>query len=78
MAGLSQPLQFITGDRDKIMEPRYVRHLASFHSQFQSSQESVLEIPNCGHFAMLEHPDRVATALQKSLQQLSLVSSLQS
>lgn len=78
VAGLSQPLQFITGDRDKIMEPRYVRHLASFHSQFQSSQESVLEIPNCGHFAMLEHPDRVATALQKSLQQLSLVSSLQS
>ncbi|WP_424096919.1 alpha/beta fold hydrolase [Moorena producens] len=33
---LKQPVYFIAGSQDKVMEPKYVRHLASFHSLFQS------------------------------------------
>ena len=46
------------------MEPKYVRHLASFHSSFQQSGDNVIEIPNCGHLAMLEQPDAVANHIR--------------
>ena len=64
VAQLEQPTYFITGDRDPIMEPQYVRHLASFHYLFGDGGENVVEIPNCGHLSMLEHPDIVATTIQ--------------
>ena len=67
---LQQPVHFIAGDRDRIMEPRYVRHLASFHSHFQHSDESVLELPNCGHFAMVEYPGPVADAIRNAVAQI--------
>lgn len=54
VAKLTQPVYFLAGDRDKVMETKYVRHLASFHSLFHSDEGNVIEIPNCGHFAMLE------------------------
>lgn len=57
---LSQPVYFFAGQQDRIMEPKYVRHLASFHPLFQTCQGNVLEIPNCGHLAMLEQTDTVA------------------
>ncbi|MFZ9737645.1 MAG: alpha/beta fold hydrolase [Prochlorotrichaceae cyanobacterium] len=57
---LSQPAYFIGGDRDTIIEPQYVRHLASFHPSFQGSGENLLELGNCGHFAMLEQTAIVA------------------
>lgn len=64
---LSQPVYFFAGQQDKIMEPKYVRHLASFHPLFQSDRGNVLEIPNCGHLAMLEQTDTVSTEIRSIL-----------
>jgi 2-succinyl-6-hydroxy-2,4-cyclohexadiene-1-carboxylate synthase len=64
---LKQPVYFITGTKDKIMEPKYVLHLASFHWMFQGCGENVLQIPDCGHLAMVEQPDAVASYLQNIL-----------
>lgn len=62
---LNQPVYFLAGEDDRIMEPKYVKHLASFHYLFQSGINNVIEIPLCGHMAMLEHPTLVAEHLQK-------------
>ncbi|WP_341730852.1 alpha/beta hydrolase [Microcoleus sp. EPA2] len=64
---LKQPVYFIAGTKDKIMEPKYVLHLASFHWLFQGCGENVLQIPDCGHLAMLEQPDAVANYLTQIL-----------
>lgn len=66
---LKQPVYFIAGTKDKIMEPKYVLHLASFHWMFQGGGENVLELPDCGHLAMVEQPDAVASYLQNILQE---------
>ncbi|MBO0348971.1 alpha/beta hydrolase, partial [Phormidium pseudopriestleyi FRX01] len=58
---LTQPVYFITGTKDKVMEPKYVRHLASFHALFEHGGMNVIEIPECGHLSMVEQPDVVAT-----------------
>lgn len=60
---LKQPVYFIAGEADKVMEPKYVRHLASFHPLFQGCGENVVEIPECGHMAMVEKPDAVALCI---------------
>jgi 2-succinyl-6-hydroxy-2,4-cyclohexadiene-1-carboxylate synthase len=57
---LKQPVYFLAGADDKVMEPKYVRHLASFHWLFQYVGDNVIEIPNCGHLAMLEQPEVVS------------------
>jgi pimeloyl-ACP methyl ester carboxylesterase len=64
---LKQPVYFLAGAEDKVMEPKYVRHLASFHSLFQYSANNVIEIPDCGHLAMLEQPDAVADSIRSIL-----------
>ena len=61
---IQQPVYFLAGAEDKVMEPKYVRHLASFHPSFQQSGDNVIEIPNCGHLAMLEQPDAVASHIR--------------
>ncbi|MEG4350880.1 alpha/beta hydrolase [Microcoleus sp. LAD1_D3] len=66
---LKQPVYFIAGTKDKIMEPKYVLHLASFHWMFQGSGENVLQLPDCGHLAMVEQPDAVANYLQNILKE---------
>jgi len=66
---LKQPVFFISGTKDKIMEPKYVLHLASFHWMFQACGENVLQLPDCGHLAMVEQPDAVASYLQNILQE---------
>ncbi len=64
---LAQPVYFIAGAKDRVMEPKYVRHLASFHELFQGCGENVIEIPGCGHMAMVEQPDAVDTQIRKIL-----------
>ncbi|MEG4229607.1 alpha/beta hydrolase [Microcoleus sp. N9_B2] len=66
---LKQPVYFIAGTKDKIMEPKYVLHLASFHWMFQGGGENVFQLPDCGHLAMVEQPDAVASYLQNILQE---------
>jgi 2-succinyl-6-hydroxy-2,4-cyclohexadiene-1-carboxylate synthase len=62
---IKQPVYFLAGADDKVMEPKYVRHLASFHPLFQYCGDNVIEIPNCGHLAMLEQPNAVASHIRK-------------
>ncbi|BFM39001.1 alpha/beta hydrolase [Synechocystis sp. LKSZ1] len=54
VAQLSQPVYFLAGQKDMVMESKYVNYLASFHSLFYPMGQNVIEIPDCGHFAMLE------------------------
>lgn len=68
---LRQPVYFLAGSKDKIMEPKYVRHLASFHPLFQACGDNVIEIPDCGHLAMLEQPDVVSSLIRSILDQHS-------
>jgi 2-succinyl-6-hydroxy-2,4-cyclohexadiene-1-carboxylate synthase len=56
VANLEQPVYFLAGSEDKIMELKYVQHLASFHQLFQGNACNVLTIPNCGHLGMIEQP----------------------
>lgn len=67
VARLQQPVYFIAGAQDPIMEPKYVRHLASFHPLFQACGANVAEITDCGHMAMVEQTVAVAAQLQTIL-----------
>ena len=72
---LKQPVYFLAGADDKVMEPKYIRHLASFHWLFQYVGDNVIEIPDCGHLAMLEQPEAVAEHIRSIVGgQLSFVS----
>ncbi len=66
---LMQPVYFLAGALDPIMEPKYVRHLASFHPLFQACGDNVIEIPHCGHLAMVEQPDAVVTQIRTIIAQ---------
>jgi len=66
---LKQPVYFLAGSKDQIMEPKYVRHLASFHPLFGACGDNVIDIPHCGHLAMIEQPDAVASQIQWILAQ---------
>jgi 2-succinyl-6-hydroxy-2,4-cyclohexadiene-1-carboxylate synthase len=65
VAQVRQPVYFLGGQQDTVMELKYVYHLASFHRSFQEGQTNVIEIPNCGHMGMLERTDAVARTLQQ-------------
>ncbi|EAZ91559.1 alpha/beta fold hydrolase [Crocosphaera chwakensis] len=54
---LAQPVYFFSGDKDTVMEPQYVRYLASFHELFKYQGQNVIDVLNCGHLSMVEHPD---------------------
>lgn len=60
VAQLQQPVYFLAGDRDTVMQPKYVQHLASFHGSFANN---LIQLPNCGHLAMLEQTTVVAQTL---------------
>lgn len=63
VARLQQPVHFIAGANDTMMEPKYVHHLASFHPSFEYCGNNVSEIPDCGHLAMVEQPEAVANEI---------------
>jgi pimeloyl-ACP methyl ester carboxylesterase len=65
---LQQPVYFLAGAGDKVMEPKYVHHLASFHRLFEMSARNVIEIPDCGHLSMLEQPEIVSEKIAYLLQ----------
>lgn len=60
MRQIQQPAYFLAGDRDRVMAPKFVRHLASFHHLFDSDEPNVFELENCGHLSMIEHPTEVS------------------
>lgn len=64
---LRQPVYFLAGAGDRVMEPKYVRHLASFHFLFNGDGNNVLEIPDCGHLSMLEQPQAVEAQIRQIL-----------
>ncbi|MGB8702001.1 MAG: alpha/beta hydrolase [Thermosynechococcaceae cyanobacterium] len=67
VAHLSQPVLFLAGQQDPVMELKYVYHLASFHHSFQGGHPNVIEIPDCGHMGMLEQPTAIAHHIQDLL-----------
>lgn len=64
---LTQPVYFVAGEKDRVMELKYVHHLASFHRLFATQESNVFEISNCGHLVMIESPDEVASITRKIL-----------
>lgn len=64
---LQQPVYFLAGAQDTVMEPKYVSHLASFHPLFGNCGDNVIEIPNCGHLSMVEQPSKVAKIIREIL-----------
>lgn len=64
---IRQPVHFIAGANDTIIEPKYVHHLASFHPLFECCSNNVSEIPNCGHLALVEQPDAVVSEIRSVL-----------
>ncbi|MBD2102236.1 alpha/beta fold hydrolase [Leptolyngbya sp. FACHB-261] len=65
VARLKQPVYFLAGQNDPIMDPQYVRHLASFHASFNDSGDNVIEIPDCGHLVMVEQTALVAEQIRE-------------
>ncbi len=65
---LKQPVYFVAGEKDTVMETKYVRHLASFHSLFQACADNVIEIPECGHMSMVEKPHAIAQEIKAIIQ----------
>ena len=63
MGELKVPVHFIAASEDTVMPPRYVRYLASFHPQFVEG-ETVTELADCGHMAMVEQPEAVADVVR--------------
>jgi 2-succinyl-6-hydroxy-2,4-cyclohexadiene-1-carboxylate synthase len=72
---LRQPVYFIAGAKDLVMEPKYVRHLASFHYLFRTQAGNAIELEECGHLSMVEQPDEIADRLRMILSQHDEVNS---
>jgi pimeloyl-ACP methyl ester carboxylesterase len=63
VAGLTQPVRFLGGSQDPVMDLKFVNHLAGYHSTARLDGQLVTALPDCGHMAMLEQPQLVATAV---------------
>jgi 2-succinyl-6-hydroxy-2,4-cyclohexadiene-1-carboxylate synthase len=71
VAQLQQPVYFLGGQQDNVMELKYVYHLASFHQSFRDGETNVIEIPNCGHMGMLERTDAIARTIRQLQEKVS-------
>ena len=60
---------WISGAKDRVMEPGYVQHLAEY-----SNENSLQELKQCGHLAMQSHPDLLAKTIHDWLVDQSLAS----
>jgi 2-succinyl-6-hydroxy-2,4-cyclohexadiene-1-carboxylate synthase len=69
VAQIQQPIYFLAGQQDRVMELKYVYHLASFHNKFKAGEQNVIEIPECGHMGMLEQTEAIATVIENIVQQ---------
>ncbi|MEA5450549.1 alpha/beta hydrolase [Leptolyngbya sp. CCNP1308] len=67
VASLEQPVHFIAGCQDQVMNLRYVHHLAGYRRAARHGKSPVIELENCGHLAMLEQPHKVTQALRSIL-----------
>ncbi|QQE65427.1 alpha/beta hydrolase [Leptolyngbya sp. BL0902] len=65
---LKQPVYFIAGDQDSVMDLKFVHHLAGYRPGAQTGETTVIPITNCGHMAMLEQPQAVAQAILAQVQ----------
>ncbi|GAB4236620.1 MAG: alpha/beta hydrolase [Stanieria sp.] len=72
VAQLQQPVYFLAGKQDQVMELKYVHHLASFHQLFKQNYSNVIEIADCGHLSMLEQPRVVAEIIANIVSQFQL------
>jgi len=71
VSALEQPVYFLAGAKDPVMQPNYVRHLASFHHLFGTCGDNVIEIEDCGHMAMIEQPESVSSEIYTILNRYS-------
>lgn len=55
---LPLPSLWIVGSNDRVMEPRYVRHLAGY-----APQHELIELPGAGHLPMRQMPAMLADAI---------------
>jgi pimeloyl-ACP methyl ester carboxylesterase len=61
--GLTVPSLWIAGSRDRVMEPRYVRHLAGY-----SAAHALEVLDGAGHLPMCQKPRAVADVIQAWLE----------
>lgn len=64
VSDLPQPVYFLAGCQDTVMDLKFVRHLAGYAPSAQAGDATVIPIENCGHMAMLEQPQGVAQAIR--------------
>ena len=71
VASLKQPIRFLGGSHDTVMDLKFVNHLAGYHGGAALSGPLVVELPDCGHMAMLEQPELVTKAIRDFIAEFS-------
>jgi 2-succinyl-6-hydroxy-2,4-cyclohexadiene-1-carboxylate synthase len=69
---IQQPVYFLAGQQDRVMELKYVYHLASFHKTFNTGEQNVIEIPECGHMGMLEQTEAISATIENIIHQQAM------
>ena len=64
VSALTQPVHFLGGSCDAVMDLKFVNHLAGYYQAGTTQGSLVTEIENCGHMAMLEQPRQVIHAIK--------------